>query len=548
MKPEKSAIDIEIEKLEQAFFINEKAKEKRRSNAFQFLCLSVFSDIDYDDIKDSDIIDGDDEVGIDIVNIDEEENIVTIFNCKSGKGRKAGYLESDLIKLKRGLEYIFKEKSTIYGNLKNFRLRKRIEDIRSIKESINEINIHYCVFNGEKINEKIERERILIVQEFQKIISFEYPNAKLNLSIENSGSIYKNKLSRTESLKHKIIELEYYDKDKKLKPENTTGNNEVGYVLTVEGEVIAKLVHENGEKLFEKNVRGWFKYKRSNAEIYDTCKNDKASLFWFLNNGITMVGDLAFPDSDRSVIKVKNLQIVNGQQTARILHSAFLNGELKKGVRVLCKIYTGGGDNFVNDIAKATNNQISIGNRDLVSNDPRQLAIAEFFNKFNIFYKRQREQKKPSQFKTMVTSKDLARIIIALILRRPSFAMKPKESEIFDVNKDYYLRIFERNPKELLIAYLVYKFCKEKEDKMDELSSNASLHIAMIIWNKNIDKIKNYIDNLENSLPVINLNIEYKYGYDLMGDLIRKNKKEEFKSIGHYISRLEFEDLLNALL
>jgi hypothetical protein len=540
MKPENSALNIEIEKIEDDFFSKE--IQKKRSNAFQYLCMSILSNIDYEDINESDIVDGDDENGIDVININEsdEGSIITIINCKSGKDN---YSENDLKELKRGLEYIFEEKLDVCKTLENFKFKKRIEDIRAIKDSILYINIFYSVFNGSKANNKVERERKNIEKKFSKLISFEYPKAKLAVNIENGMSLYKKKLSLRESLKHKEIEIEYYDKERTLKPE-VISNDVLGYLLTVRGVAIAKLVYENGEKLFEKNVRGWFKYKKSNGEIYETCKSNKANLFWFLNNGITIVGDSAIPNSDKGLIKIRNLQIVNGQQTARVLYEAFQKKELREEVKVLCRVYTGGGDDFVNNIAKATNNQISVGNRDLMSNDPIQLAIAEFFGKFNIFYERQREQKKPEKFIDIISSKLLAQISLALICRNPSIAMKGKESEMFNINK-YYLKIFEKDPKELLLAYSVYKYCYEKRKKDDELSYYASFHIATMIWNKNNSKIKNYINALKNKLPKLNLSKEYISSYKAIDDIVKQNKKDDFISIGHYISRLEFETLLN---
>ena len=543
MKPEKSALNIEIEKIENIFFSKE--TKKKRSNAFQFLCMSILSNINYEDIEDSDVVDGNDENGIDIINIDgsSEGRIVTIINCKSGKDN---YSENDLKKLRRGLEYVFEEKPDVYKKLKNFKFKKRIEDIREIKESIIYINIFYSVFNGSNINdnEKVERERKSIEKKFSKLVSFEYPKAKLSINIENGASLYKKKLSLTESLKHKEIEIEYYDKDRILKPE-VISDGVLGYLLTVKGGVIAKLVHENGDKLFEKNVRGWFKYKKSNNEIYETCKNDKANLFWFLNNGITIVGDSATPNSDKGVIRIKNLQIVNGQQTARILYGAFRKEELKEEVKVLCRVYTGGGDDFVNNIAKATNNQISVGNRDLMSNDPKQLAIAEFFDKFDIFYERQREQKRSEKYIDIISSRHLAQISLALICRKPSAAMKNREDKMFDINR-YYSEIFDKNPKELLLAYLVHNYCYGKRKKDDELSYYASLHIATVVWNNNNQKINELINHLKDKLPKLNFNKEYEISYEMINNLIKQNKKDDLVGIGHYISRLEFDTLLNS--
>ena len=67
MNPEKSALNIEIEKIENNFFSKE--TKKKRANAFHYLCTSILSNIDYEDITESDIVDGDDENGIDIMQL-----------------------------------------------------------------------------------------------------------------------------------------------------------------------------------------------------------------------------------------------------------------------------------------------------------------------------------------------------------------------------------------------------------------------------------------------------------------------------------------------
>ena len=81
-------------------------------------------------------------------------------------------------------------------------------------------------------------------------------------------------------------------------------------------------------------------------------------LFWFLNNGITIICDKVDPVTDRDDPKVKidNMQIVNGCQTATSLANALKEGHLQPDTRVMLRIYETQDLDIVDKIVLTTNN------------------------------------------------------------------------------------------------------------------------------------------------------------------------------------------------
>lgn len=549
LPPEQSAVNLDIEQMENDIFTDEKRLEKRRGKAFQYLCLSILCDLNINEIDDEDIVDGRDEEGIDMINLDgltDDKIVVSIFNCKSSE--RSNYSANDLTKLGRGLEYVFEERDRVYTKLGNRKLVKKIADIRDNKEGVVGVNVYYCVFKGEKLPENVKRKESEIKSRYIKFLKSQYPNAKFNLIIANSKYLFDKKIERNESLRNITIKIPYYDKDKKMRPEVQTGEI-IGYLMTVKGKEIARLVDDYGDKLFEKNVRGWLKFKKSNKDIYDSCTTKNSDDFWFMNNGITIIGDNVTVDDDKAQCKVKNLQIVNGQQTARMVYEAQKDGKLKPDVKVMCRVFQGGDPDFINKVAKSTNSQLSIGSRDLMSNDPIQIAIGETFGKLGFFYERQRGQEKPKEkFKKTISSKRLAQVSLAILCNKPSLARKNIEDNFFNKNKNYY-QIFERDPKELLSAYFVFEFCdqKSKINRKNELQYFGALHIGRIIWEYNQ---KLFSTNSEAVLKKfetekINLESDYKKAYKVLKKIL---KNKDYVSIGHYLSRIELDDFISAEL
>jgi len=544
LSPEQASINLDIEAIEQEYYNDIKSAALRRGKAFLNLCYSVINNTDMNDIEEEDIIDGNDEEGIDIIFIAESDNdiIVNIFNCKSSYSNN--FSPNDLNLLRTGLQYVFEESHSVVNNLSNIRLKYKIDQIRSNHDKIKQINVYYCVFNGNKIEPNVKSKREEIIDRYRKFIKVQYPYSEFNLKLFGSKEIFNWKSRNLESLRNVEVKVPYYDAERMARPELTSEDGTKGYITTLRANEIGKLVEKYGDKLFEKNIRGWLKFNKKNTEIYNSCISEDSELFWFLNNGITIVGDQVLPSDHLGVWKIKNLQIVNGQQTARMIFEAYKEKKLKKNVTLMCRIYEASNSQFISKITKATNSQSSIGSRDLMSNESIQLALQKYFSKYNYFYERQRGELKPNDnFNQTITSKKLAQISLAILCKRPSLARKNIEDNFFNPQK-YYFEIFNRNPDELLIAYLIYQYCDELKDESDEISYFGVLHIARIMWEFLQDELrkdyKRSIYELEND--VLKVKKEYLKAKTLFQGII--NKVINDNNIGNFLSRIEVDDLI----
>lgn len=544
LSPEQVSINLDIEAFESEYFDEVKSASRRRGKAFQHLCYSIISIIDPLDIPEEDIIDGKDEEGIDIIAIIESDSemIVNIFNCKSSFTNN--FSAKDLTLFKNGLQYIFEEKRSVIEKLTNIRLKYKIDQIRNNQDKIRQINLYYCVFNGSQHESNVKAKVDEITERYRKLLKGQYPFAEFNFELLGSKELFDLKIRNSESLRNVDVIISYYDLDRMARPEITAEDGTKGYITTIRAEEIGRLVEKYGDKLFEKNIRGWLRYNKKNTEIYNSCISDDSGLFWFLNNGITIVGDKVFPRDHKGIWQIKNLQIVNGQQTARMIYEAYKENKLKKNVTLTCRIYEASDGNFIKKITKATNSQSSIGLRDLMSNDLKQIALEKYLAQYNYFYERQSgENKNKDNYKQAITSKKLAQISLAVLCKKPSLARKNIEDNFFNPQK-YYYEIFDRNPDELLIAYNLFKYCDELKDESDEISYFGVLHIARILWEfLRVELSKDYkrsIEELENGS--LKIKKEYLRAKNLLQDIIDKVIGEN--NMGNFLSRIEVDELL----
>lgn len=77
--------------------------------------------------------------------------------------------------------------------------------------------------------------------------------------------------------------------------------------------------------LFDENIRGYLGLEGGfNQQIQSSALSDDNHLFWYLNNGITIIAkDFSHQPVRGSKIKLTDFQIVNGAQTSYSLFNAF---------------------------------------------------------------------------------------------------------------------------------------------------------------------------------------------------------------------------------
>lgn len=148
-------------------------------------------------------------------------------------------------------------------------------------------------------------------------------------------------------------------------------------------EQVAGWLDEHGSRLFERNIRNPLSGTLANEEIATTLSSEP-SLFWYFNNGITVLcdevtenfGSMRNPRGAPVTLRLHGASVVNGAQTVRAVQRSLeacddaATGRV--GVRV---IVTGGAADFSSRTTRATNRQNQVEQRDFVALDPVQGEI-----------------------------------------------------------------------------------------------------------------------------------------------------------------------------
>lgn len=268
-----------------------------------------------------------------------------------------------------------------------------------------------------------------------------------------------------------------------------------GIICTATARDIANLaIGDPSGALFDSNIRRFLGKGRSvNADILKTATEAASSyLFWFLINGVTIVCDSCDPvtDPDNPMVKVTNLQIVNGCQTATALAHAARDGTLRPDTRVLLKIFETTDPTLASRIVLTTNNQNRISTRELKANDAVQQDMQRRFERYNLLY-----EHKVNQYATttlaagqrIVSNEDVGQAFLAIALKKPGDARRRK----YKVWTDNYADIFSGSSVEPhVICLLFYQAANawartaRRSTGITELRrkliNNGLLHIARI--------------------------------------------------------------------
>ena len=163
---------------------------------------------------------------------------------------------------------------------------------------------------------------------------------------------------------------------------------------------IAQLYEQAGNRLFARNVRGFLGSTEINHGMERTLKQEP-NFFWYYNNGITIICDHAeeITSHGKRILRVTNPQVINGQQTTRILARwASKTQTASVSVRVI-RVPRDNGEiaqsehfeTLVSQIVSATNWQNAIRPSDLMTNDRRQIEIERQLRKLGYWYIRKRQ-------------------------------------------------------------------------------------------------------------------------------------------------------------
>jgi hypothetical protein len=514
-----------------------------KDQAFERLVHSIITGKSVHSLDPADWVDGSQDKQIDLISVEEGEQDAELYII-SAKFTDS-FSSNMVILMGNGLNWIFKQPRQELDLISNEVFRDKIVDVRSTMQSIGWCNVNVrCFFVANALTEKLSPE---CRHEADRIIA-EFDNGSFALfTFEILGADelvgLLNRIERKNRSIDADIPIRYDANSPSLIRYDSHGLK--GIVCSATAADIASLVlKDSNGALFDANIRRFLgKGKAVNAEILKTASSSESSyLFWFLNNGITIVCDSCDPisDPDHPAVRVKNLQIVNGCQTATALAHAFKDGSLAPETRVLLKIFQTTDPSLASRIVLTTNNQNRISSRDLKANDPVQQDMQRGFARYKLLYEHKLNQyanTKCSSGERIVSNEDVGQAYLAIALKKPSDGRRRK----YKVWEDHYSVIFGGGHVEAyVICLLLFEIssvwardARRKEcvsELRRKLINNGLLHLARIasfLW-RGQDSFKQPIPVLQDQISELTsnpriLDPHFNEALDRLESLIKAN-------------------------
>lgn len=512
-------------------------------NAFLIFSHSLFTDKSIHSFDPSDNVDGGQDKQIDAITVEEinDEAFIHVSQVKN----EDNFSSNSVIQIRNGLEWLLLKKNSDVETLTNKKFKDKIKFVREIRSTLGSSNIHFvvryiCKGLSNKASEEVNQELKTILDSFDNdtygSFKFELVGSDEIVSILNS----QDKKNRKINCDIKIV---YDTNNPSLIKYQSQGLK--GVICTVRASEIATLVIKdpNGY-IFDLNIRKYIGNRGGvNKDILSTCSNEVGShLFWFLNNGITIVCDKVDPvqDPDNPVLKIENMQIVNGCQTSTSLALAMKSGDLLPETKVLLRVYETNDLELVDKIVLTTNNQNKISGRNLRANEKIQFDIEQGFKLYDYYLER-----KPRQYENagilkdkIIPNEEVGIAFLAILLKKPSDARSRK----YKVWEEYYDKIFNASNliETYLLSVLIHRrvnyfllnnYSNSDEDLTRYLARNASLHISRmsaLIWRKSENwqdqnEIRQNLSGVMSDNSIIDTSINK--AFNLLKTIIENNSK-----------------------
>jgi hypothetical protein len=180
-----------------------------------------------------------------------------------------------------------------------------------------------------------------------------------------------------------VLDLTLFDSDGlRCLPAYIGEDSMESYILVVPGVLLAQICDEYGDRLLEQNVRTFLQFRgKINKGIRNTIQNEP-HMFFAYNNGLTTTAEEVETSRDgERILRIKNLQVVNGGQTTASIFTA-----MKKHKADIDKVYVQVKlsvvpselvDTVVPRISEFANTQNKINAADFFSNHPFHLRVQD---------------------------------------------------------------------------------------------------------------------------------------------------------------------------
>lgn len=244
-----------------------------------------------------------------------------------------------------------------------------------------DIQIHYCSRGETCIIAKNIQSRATILRELLYEL---FSNIEVKVLFQGASEL----LSYARKQRDFTLRLPYI--------ENYVSREGRNYILLCTLSSYFKFITDENIKLrrylFESNVRDYLGKVSINLDISQSLASQENATdcdFWWLNNGITILGTSASVAGKE--ICIENVQIVNGLQTTETIYRHFTNSKFHDDNRaILIKVILAADDDTRARIIKATNYQNSVDLSALRGLDKIQRDIETYLSDHGWFYDRRK--------------------------------------------------------------------------------------------------------------------------------------------------------------
>ncbi|MDD2890322.1 MAG: AIPR family protein [bacterium] len=441
------------------------------SKALAYIVLENFLSLSPLEIEEC-ITDAPNDRSIDAVFIDKEEEHISIFNfeyTETFDNSKKNFPGSEIDKIINIVNDIFFKKEDLVREVHPI-LYDKIKSIWEILiRKIPSFKLYICSNKEPPIpTEKDRLENALTKYHGLEIHYLTLEQIVKQIIEKKREKIYGE---------IKLIDIQYFER---------TDGDIRGLIGTAEAKEFLKLVALDGdlnlglnEDIFDDNVRVYLGSKNKiNKKIIESALSDKDYLFWYLNNGITLTCEkFQYIKQRMPLIKMHNVQVVNGGQTTHALYEAYRQKPEIDNILLLIRLYETEDTEITYKITESTNSQTLVNSRDLRANDDIQKRIEEQFSQFGYFYERKRNIYQNEEYSKRINNELIGQVYMSFYLEMPAEA-KAQKTLIFG---DKYDNIFneETTVFKLLLPYELLNLISDERKKRAEVPFllHSSLHI-----------------------------------------------------------------------
>ena len=462
-----------------------------------WIAENLFEDMD-SSTADIGVVGGGHEHGIDILDIDEDKERITICQAKWSDEITHKIDAGDISRLEKAPDFLYDPNVT-----GNDRFNDESIKFKEIIDSGARYTIHLVfVIAGELTKDQWDEIQAIKINPEVTV-----GGRKFNRSYDvyDRKGIY-NRLFHPET---DPVNLKF---DKNMK--YVHGIRDTAFFIIKGNELNEKLKKEQYEPIFEYNPRFWIGLKGGEQAVNKKLKNtatdhEDSKNFLEYNNGLTCLCDDFEVDTSTSEVKIENLKIVNGCQTVVTLGEH--KDQVTDNVRVLLKLYKIEKDNQMlkENISTYTNSQNKLSQRDLSSDHVIQKSIQRSINAIDagFFWRRKTGEEKFYEKDTtwygkhspygifLIDNQKCAKLIYGYEYQDPYKAVMLKEKDLFDQKEPVYKKIWETNPQKFIFSHII-EFCRKATIREIEQDMTKDENVKK--WNNAWERPAN-LRNLKNN-------------------------------------------------